>query len=115
MLREHPFITVEGVMSHLYSADEIGATASIDAQVQSFTEMYTAIIHEGHTPTWRHIANTAGTHTVSVPFCNAYRVGLGIYGLHDLDPQHQAYEQMQGLKPVLEARTRIVKKTVLPA
>jgi alanine racemase len=65
-------IQVTGVMSHLHSGDKI-ENNGIEKQIEIFKRMYYEIINYGHTPTRRHIGNTAGIIKINNDFFNAYR------------------------------------------
>jgi alanine racemase len=71
-LKKFPQITVEGVMSHLYSADEIDYDG-IEEQIKKYRTMYYKLIDFGHTPLRKHIGNSAGMFKIQDDFFNAYR------------------------------------------
>lgn len=80
-------------MSHLANAD-INENKCTDQQIQLFKRFYQTIIEYGHTPSYVHIANSAGISKIDDPLFNASRTGLAMYGYNPLgsdDPYYSSY------------------------
>lgn len=103
-LKQYPKITVEGVMSHLHSAD----SPNIQQQITLFKQMYYQILEYGHAPQWRHIGASAGLLKMEDDFFNAYRPGLALYGYNPLSPEDPCFEKGEKLKPALSLSSVIV-------
>jgi alanine racemase len=69
---------VVGVMSHLANAD-MSDNSFTDTQVERFKKFYQTIIDAGHTPSYVHIANSAGISKIHDPLFTASRTGLAMY------------------------------------
>ena len=111
-LKKYPSITVEGVMSHLYSADETEYT-SIEEQIKKFKTMYHIIIDYGHAPLWRHIGNSAGIAKINDALFNAYRPGIALYGHNPLQEADPAYKKLKNLRPVLSVYSRVISTQII--
>ncbi len=73
-------VRVDGVMSHLASADVPG-DPSVDAQITRFHRAVDMAAAAGLRPRWRHIANTAATLDLRAARLDLVRCGIGLYGL----------------------------------
>ena len=121
ILKQYPTIQVEGVMSHLHSADQTDfeltgeGFASIQKQIDLFKKIYYKILDHGHAPIWRHLWNSAGMFKIKDDFFNAYRPGLALYWYNPLDSQDSYYRLWKNLKPALSIVSRVVSiHTVWP-
>ncbi len=106
-LKNYPNITVEGVMSHLHSADDIHFDG-IEEQVKKFKTMYHMVLDYGHAPLRRHIGNSAGIFKIHGEFFNAWRPGLALYGYNPLRPDDPAFKKAKSLTPALSISSRII-------
>ena len=92
---------LEGVFSHLSSADEEDLTYT-RLQISKFVEAVDAIEAAGHPHIVRHVANSAGTLLHKGSSFDMVRAGLSLYGI-DPSPRGGPVE----LLPVLSLKTRI--------
>jgi len=99
-IRELPHLRVEGLFTHLATADERDVTND-QAQLARFAQVLGAI---GEPPRWVHAAASGGVATFGpIPGCTAIRVGLSLYGLHAAPHLAKALS----LRPALEWRSRV--------
>lgn len=96
-----PNIEIEGVFSHLSSADEqitdftnkqIGIFKKRVKQLKQFTDVK-----------WIHVANSAGTSTIDDGVSNLYRLGISMYG----QPTSDHISQKLDLKEAITWKTAI--------
>lgn len=106
-LMKYPHIELEGVLSHLHSADEFGIQ-SIKEQIALFKKTYHYILDAGLTPKYRYIGNSAGLLKIQDDFFNAYRPGLALYGYSPLDHEDEYYNKAKKLKPALSLTSTVV-------
>jgi alanine racemase len=106
-LKKYPQITVEGVMSHFHSADDV-QSLGMQEQIDQFKKMYYTILEYGHTPKWRHIGASAGLLKMEDDFFNAYRPGLALYGYNPLSSEDASFEKGEKLQPALSLSSVIV-------
>jgi alanine racemase len=104
-LKKLPSISLEGIISHFASADEL------DEQGRHFTrlqaERFEWVIAEtrkaGFTPRYIHIANSAGALLRNIPGCNLVRPGIALYGaIPSAD-----FQGKLDLHPVMRLKSRI--------
>ena len=99
-IRELPNVSVDGIFTHLATADERDLTVARQ-QLARFADVLAGI---GEPPQFVHALATAGVEALgTAPGCNTIRPGLGLYGLH-------AAPHLEGsvaLRPVLEWRSRV--------
>lgn len=73
-------ISLEGIYSHFSESHKLDQSFTLQ-QVTRFN----ALIHELATKNisipYIHLANSAGTTALDLPFCNLFRIGVGMYGL----------------------------------
>lgn len=103
----HPQIQVEWVLSHFHSADVMGMD-SMNDQITKFKSMYYQILDAGLTPTYRYIANSAGTLKMKDDFFNACRPWLALYGYNPLSSSDECYDKGRKLKPALSIASRLL-------
>jgi alanine racemase len=106
-IRELRHVEVEGLFTHLATADEPDVTGD-RTQLARFTEILRAI---GEPPRWVHATASAGVATFgAVRGCTAIRPGLSLYGLH-------AAPHLEGslaLRRALEWRSRVLRVAAVP-
>lgn len=105
-LQALPGLLIEGIGSHLPSADED------EEFTRSQFARFVAIIEELGGPTvfrWRHLANSAGLLGYDPACCNLARPGLMLYGISPL-PQFQ-----EKLRTVMSLKSRVTLIRTLPA
>ena len=95
-------VRVEGVWSHLASADTPG-DPSVDAQIRAFEAAVDLARANGLTPTLRHLANSAAMLTRPDAHYDLVRLGIAIYGL-DPVPGHASVP----LTPAMTLRSHVV-------
>ncbi|MEW6615051.1 MAG: alanine racemase [Thermodesulfobacteriota bacterium] len=111
-LKDMPNLEVEGVLSHLSTADGDSPEDRdfISLQLQRFEECIREIDMLGFYPPLRHIANSAASVDLPPSFCNVLRPGLMLYGAH---PSSRFAEKIQ-LKPVMSLKTEIMQIKNIP-
>lgn len=85
--------TIEGVYTHFSSAEE--STTITNQQLDAFESYLTALDHPFK---WIHASNTHGAAIANREILNAVRVGIGLYGYSEYDPN---------IKPVLSLYSQI--------
>lgn len=107
-LRTLDSLKLEGVFSHLASADDPAQISRTRQQIKLFKSMYQQVIDCGFSPTFRHIAATAGASLIRDPFFNLVRLGLGFYGYSPFGPHTaEGRQQRTELRPTLTLTTHI--------
>lgn len=110
-LKKLPNISLEGVLSHFASADELDESGRHFTQLQSerFEWVISEIKKAGLKPRYIHTANSAGALLRETPGCNLVRPGVTLYGaLPSPD-----FNGKIDLKPVMRLKSRIAMlKTV---
>ena len=105
-----PKITIEWVMSHLYSAN----TLDIEKQISAFKMMYNMILDYGHTPKYRHVWASVGLLKLQDDFFNAYRPWLALYGYNPLAQDDSDFDLWEKLQPALSLSSIIVAINSVP-
>jgi alanine racemase len=101
-VRELRHLRVEGLFTHLATADEPDLTND-RLQLGRFAEVLRAI---GEPPRWVHAAASAGVASFGpLAGCTAIRPGLALYGLHAASHLARAMP----LRPALEWRSRVLR------
>jgi len=113
-LKKLPHINLEGIISHFASADELDESGRHFTTIQS--ERFAWSVNEakkaGFSPRYLHLANSAGSLTRDLPFCNLIRPGITLYGALP-SPDFQGKLDLQ---PVMRLKSRIAMlKTVEPS
>ncbi len=106
---DHPEARLEGVFSHLSSADEDDITYT-RLQISKFVAAVGAMEAAGHSGLVRHVANSAGTLLHRGSWFDMVRAGLSLYGIH---PSHRGGPVR--LSPVLSLKTRLAFVKSVPA
>ena len=110
-IKKFPNITIDGVMSHLHSADEQSYNG-VEEQITKFKKLYHMIIDSGHVPTRKHIGNSAGMVKVHDDFFNARRPGIAMYGYNPLSSDDPDFKKLKNLKPALSVTSRIISTQI---
>ncbi|MFA4911670.1 MAG: alanine racemase [Desulfobacteria bacterium] len=112
-LKDMANLEVEGVLSHLSTADGDSPEDRdfIFLQLQRFEKCIREIDMLGFSPPLRHIANSAATIDLPPSFCNVLRPGLMLYGAY---PSSRFAEKIH-LKPVMSLKTEIMQIKSVPA
>src|SRR5262249_50264760 len=106
-LRGLPELRIDGVMTHLSSAESDPAFTRL--QLERFSEALATIRAAGYHPRFVHAANSAGTYGFPEARQSLVRVGLALYGVTPA-PGHGA-----GLMPAMRLRTEVLALRELPA
>ena len=107
-LKEHKQLELEGLMSHLHSADT--DEASIQKQVTLFKKMGNLVEQAGFAPKWKHIWASAGLLKIHDDYFSAFRPGLLLYGYSPIPDMRSKL----GLQPALTLHSRIVSLQHVP-
>jgi alanine racemase len=106
-IRELRHLEVEGLFTHLATADEPDVTSD-RVQLARFADVLRA---SGDAPRWVHATASAGVATFGpVPGLTAIRPGLSLYGLHTAPHLEGAL----ALRPALEWRSHILRVADVP-
>lgn len=101
-----PFLSIEGIGSHLPSADEDEEfTRQQFAQFREIVDL----LQTTHPFRWVHLANSAGLLGYPPANCNLARPGLMLYGISPLR------DQQSRLRPVMKLMSRVTLIRTLPA
>ena len=109
-LRRLPGLTVQGVFSHLATADSADQTYA-RAQVQCFREVLANLEAQGLRPPIAHMANSGGTLAMPEAHFDLVRVGIALYGLNPSAEVRCPPE----FRPALTFKTQIAQVKALPA
>ena len=105
-LKRFANIRVEGLMTHLASADDVEQTDFTTLQLQRFEQAVAAFRDHGFEPTYIHAANSAGLFTFAESRANLVRPGGTLYGFtRDVLPPNL---DTPPLRPVLSLYSRIM-------
>jgi len=104
-LKQMANISLEGIISHFASADELDESGQYFTRIQ--TERFAWVVAEarkaGFSPRYIHIANSAAALLKDFPGCNLVRPGIALYGALP-SPDFQG---KLDLKPVMRLKSRI--------
>ncbi len=101
-------LTLEGVMSHLADSDG-DDPATVDAAVERFDQCVEAVRSTGADPTMLHVAQTAGSIKARSKYANAFRLGIGLYGVNPFPHQHELNYRLKAMRPALKLVSTITK------
>jgi alanine racemase len=110
LLKRHPQISIDGVFTHLASAD-VSGMASVSTQQALFFNALSRLREAGITPACIHYANSAGIARHALSGCTHVRPGIMLYGCKP-DP---AQEFLIDLRPIATLKSYIVKIKRVPA
>lgn len=106
-IRDLRHLEVEGLLTHLATADEPDVTHD-RAQLALFAEVLRSIRER---PRWVHVAASAGVAAFGpIPGCTAVRPGVSLYGLHSAPHLEGAL----ALRAALEWRSRVLRVAAVP-
>lgn len=108
-IKEHPCLQVEGVMSHLHSADS--DDASIQKQIAVFKKMAYQVEQAWFSPKWKHIWASAGILKLQDEYFTAFRPWLLVYGYTPCPDQNISLS----LQPALTLHSTIVSLQTVQA
>lgn len=105
-LKRFANVRVDGVMTHLASADDDAQTEFTDRQLRQFEAAVATFRQHGFAPTYVHAANSAGLFAYPNSFCNMVRPGGTLYGFKgDVLPGNI---ESPRLRPVMSLHSRIM-------
>lgn len=109
LLKQNRQVKLEGLMSHLHSADE--DFESIEGQIKQFKQMSKAFEDAGFEVKWRHIAASAGIVQIEDDRFTACRPGILMYGYCPVQEQNIVQKRKKNLaqKPALSLFSTIIK------
>lgn len=110
-IKKYPKLELEGVFSHLAKADDID-NASNEKQLDKFKKAL-EIINKDFEVKYCHLAATAGALKIRDSKINAIRLGIGLYGINNLDKKDKYYKKLSNLKPVLRFKSVFTKVTLI--
>jgi alanine racemase len=106
-------LRLDGVMTHLASADVTEMADYTRTQLRLFSDAVSAVTRRGHKPTWVHAANSAAALAFPESRGNLVRLGGALYGVwrDTADPAFAGTD----LRPVMSVRSTIMLlKTYAP-
>ena len=108
-LRSLPEIEIEGVWSHLATADVPGHPFTHE-QLDLFLELVDRIERWGVVPRLKHLANSAATLSVPESHFDIVRCGIAAYGLWP----GRGFESLADLRPAMALKARVNMVKALP-
>lgn len=106
-------LRLDGVMTHLASADREDGNEFTERQISLFEEAVEVVRNREHKPKWIHAANSAGAHAYPQARGNLVRLGGVLYGLWR-DATNRSIEPLNWL-PVMSLHSRIMLLKTVPA
>jgi alanine racemase len=112
-LARFPNLRVDGLMTHLASADDPTQEDFTGAQLERFQQAVDLFRERGFAPTYIHAANSAATFAFPTARGNIVRPGGALYGFQRdvLPPDIRAPQ----LRPVMSVRSRIMLLKTVPS
>jgi Alr-MurF fusion protein len=104
-LKAMPGLTVEGIFTHLATADEGPDSPLARLQIERFRELNERLRRLGYAFRYVHAANSAALVNRLAPECNLVRAGLLAYGLNP----SRATPRPDGFRPALAFKSRIAQ------
>jgi alanine racemase len=101
-------LTLEGIMSHLADSDG-DDPSTVDVAVERFDACVDAVRAAGAKPTIFHVAQSAGSLRARSKYANAFRLGVGLYGINPFPQEHQLHNKLTDLQPALRLVSTITK------
>lgn len=105
-LRAADRVALEGVFTHLASAEVVGAE-DVQRQLAAFEEVIAEVRRAGFSPQYLHAANSAAMVSVPPARHNLVRPGISLYG-YCLPFSGSGAVQPPPLEPVLSWKTRVI-------
>jgi alanine racemase len=112
LILRHKNLELEGVMSHLADSDG-NDPATIEAAVAEFDRCVEVVLAVGARPVLFHIAQSAGSLRAASRYANAFRLGVGLYGVNPFPATHALHNSLRGIRPALRLVSMITKCTDL--
>ena len=109
-LGKWPHLHLQGVMTHLATADASDGDSGVRRQLDDFRGVLQAAAARGVKPRYVHAAGSAGIFRYPESHGNLVRPGISLYGSHPF-PSRRAC----GLRPVMRWATRLIRIQGVPA
>jgi alanine racemase len=109
ILREHEYIKVNAVFSHLASADNELYDQYTLAQINLFNQWADKIESHIHYKPWRHILNSSGITRFKEYQMDMVRLGIGFYGIDGTDKIQDMLKNVATLKTTISQIKKIKK------
>lgn len=103
-------LALEGIYSHFTESHKQDQSFTLE-QVERFTLLIDQLQAAGVTIPYIHLANSAGTTSLDLPFCNLSRIGVGVYGFWpSADNKEITQKKYPGveLTPIATWKTHII-------
>ena len=107
-LWENPWISLEGITTHLSMADLDTQMDFTDNQIASFHTVVQNLKQNQIHPRWVHAANSAGHLYYDLSFCNLIRLGIACYGFIPAPKK-------LNIAPAISLESQIICITALPS
>ncbi|HEY6328340.1 MAG TPA: alanine racemase, partial [Blastocatellia bacterium] len=106
-------VRLDGIMTHMASADDPAFSAYTDSQLNLFDEAMGLVKVRRHSPKWIHAANSAATLAFPGSRGNMVRLGGLLYGMwrDTVDPMFSSIDR----RPVMSVRSTIMLVKTYPA
>jgi len=119
LIQSSEYIQLEGLCSHLATADEPDNPSYAQVQLDNFRRAVVEVKGQGIQVPIKHLLNSAGTSLLEGAHFDMVRVGISTYGLWPSDPARRACLEKsigpQSLTPVLTWKTRVIQVKEIPA
>jgi alanine racemase len=102
-------IKIEGLMSHLATADDLSETNLFEHQISTYHQALGILHKNGINPEWRHLGASSGLFRIKDGTFNLFRTGKSIYGISPL-----ADKLVRKLRPVLTFESTIALVKDIP-
>jgi alanine racemase len=113
ILQRSPYLVLEGVCSHLATAEEPDDPSYARFQIENFQRALKQVEDTGINVPIRHLLNSAGALLLKEARYNMVRVGISMYGLWPSEQTRRAFLKnaiaSQNLTPVLTWKTKVVQ------
>ena len=109
-LAEWPHLHLQGVMTHLATADAPDDGSGTRRQLDSFRDVLQAAADQDVRPRYVHAAGSAGIFRYPDSHWNLVRPGISLYGSHPFPSRHAC-----ALRPVMRWTTRPIRIQAVPA
>lgn len=105
-IKAQPNITLEGVMTHFATADEVDISF-MKQQQSKFEKAVQLVRTAGYNPKHIHTSNSAASSKPQSQSITAIRPGIALYGLNTLDVTDEYYTAFKNLHPVMQLTSRV--------
>ena len=112
LILSYPNLTLEGLMSHLADGDGTDPK-TVEKAVKLFDECVDIVRTSGAHPSLIHLAQSAGSLKAKSKYANAFRLGIGLYGINPFSYDHPLHDKLKTLRPALRVVSTITKVTEL--